>query len=57
VEILLNASCLPKTVVVVDPQGAVNRLEFDAWQRDGTPPDSQWFPAPPQGTSCSSDLD
>jgi hypothetical protein len=46
---------LPDEVVVVDVQGAVNHLWFDAWTAQDDPPDDGWLPRPPGGVTCIAD--
>lgn len=53
VEVLLRPDSLPLEVVVVDPQGATNRLEFGAWAPLEHPPEGGWLPAAPAGVQCS----
>ena len=53
VEVLLRPDSLPLEVVVVDPQGATNRLEFGAWTPLEHPPEGGWLPAAPAGVQCS----
>jgi hypothetical protein len=55
VEVSLGDDNLPAEVVVVDPQGATNRLEFTAWRPTSGPPDGGWLPQPPPGLECVSD--
>jgi hypothetical protein len=55
VEVVLGENDLPDEVVVVDPQGATNRLRFTAWRPVGGPPDGQWLPEPPPGLECIGD--
>jgi hypothetical protein len=52
VEIELGPDGLPMQVTVFDPQGAVNRLEFDRWRRADRPPGGEWLPDPPDGLEC-----
>lgn len=54
VEIVLGADDLPAEVVVVDPQGAVNRFHFTGWAPAAEPPPSGWLPTPPAGVTCTS---
>jgi hypothetical protein len=51
VEVLLGADNLPIEVIIVDPQGATNRLQFEDWQPMTNPPAS-WLPDPPSGVDC-----
>lgn len=55
VEVLLGEDNLPDEVVVVDPQGATNRLRFTSWRPVDGPPDGQWLPEPPSGLECIGD--
>lgn len=55
VEVVLGADDLPDEVVVVDPQGATNRLQFGAWRPSDGPPDGAWLPEPPAGLGCVTD--
>jgi outer membrane lipoprotein-sorting protein len=55
VELSLGEDDLPAEVVVVDPQGATNRLHFTAWRPTDGPPDGSWLPQPPPGLECVSD--
>lgn len=55
VEVSLGENGLPSEVVVVDPQGATNRLRFTAWRSSEGPPDGAWLPQPPPGLECVSD--
>jgi len=55
VEVVLGDSDLPDEVVVVDPQGATNRLRFTAWRPADGPPDGKWLPEPPPGLECIGD--
>lgn len=48
---------LPKEVVIVDPQGAENRLRFSSWQASDGPPSGSWLAAPPDGVDCLRDAD
>jgi hypothetical protein len=57
VEVVLGEDDLPDEVVVVDPQGSTNRLQFTPWRPSGGPPDGQWLPQPPAGLECISDVD
>jgi hypothetical protein len=52
VEIEIGAAGLPNSVQVVDPQGAVNRLAFGAWQPATGPPGGLWLPEAPPGVEC-----
>jgi hypothetical protein len=53
VEVVLGSDSLPDRVVVVDPQGASNRLDFDDWRPVAAPPSGAWLPERPAGVSCS----
>ncbi|MCU0233713.1 MAG: hypothetical protein MUE90_06755 [Thermoanaerobaculales bacterium] len=55
VEVSLDGRDLPAEVVVVDPQGAVNRLRFGGWRAAAGPPDGRWLPEPPRGLDCVRD--
>jgi len=55
VEVVLNDDALPREVVVVDPQGATNRLAFSEWRRSEGPPNGAWLPDPPPGLDCIGD--
>jgi hypothetical protein len=57
VEVVLGEDGLPDEVVVVDPQGATNRLQFGPWRPSDGPPDGQWLPDPPAGLECVTDVD
>ncbi len=57
VEVILGQDGLPDEVVVVDPQGATNRLQFSAWRPSDGPPDGRWLPEPPAGLECITDVD
>lgn len=52
VEVVLGDNNLPETVVIVDPQGAVNRLRFSGWREAEGPPGGCWLPQPPPGVHC-----
>jgi hypothetical protein len=52
VEVTVNSDGMPAEVVVVDPQGAVNRLRFTGWRSAKAPPGG-WLPEPPAGVSCT----
>jgi hypothetical protein len=54
-EVVLNDVNLPQEVVVVDPQGATNRLRFTSWRRTDGPPGGAWLPEPPAGLDCIGD--
>jgi hypothetical protein len=51
VEVVLGDDNLPQQVTVIDPQGAVNRLDFSGW-RPSAPPASGWLPEAPSGVEC-----
>ena len=55
VEVVLGNDDLPIEVVVVDPQGATNRLRFIDWRPADGPPDGQWLPPSPPDLSCVTD--
>jgi hypothetical protein len=55
VELVVGADGMPSRVVVIDVQGAVNRLSFRSWQPSVGPPGGRWMPEPPAGVTCSSD--
>jgi hypothetical protein len=55
VEVVLGNNDLPEEVVVVDPQGATNRLRFTSWRPANGPPDGRWLPEPPPGLECIGD--
>lgn len=57
VELEVGAEGLPAEVVIVDAQGARNRLLFSGWKPSQGPPDGQWLPDPPPGCECGGDLD
>jgi hypothetical protein len=57
VEVVLGEDGMPDEVVVVDPQGATNRLQFGPWRPSDGPPDEQWLPEPPAGLECITDVD
>ncbi len=52
VEVRLGDDGMPREVVVVDPQGARNRIRFDAWRGSPPPPDG-WLPDAPEGAPCA----
>jgi len=57
VEVRLGDDGMPREVVVVDPQGARNRLRFEGWRESSPPPDG-WLPEAPRGAPCPApDLD
>jgi hypothetical protein len=51
-EVFVGSDRLPTEVVVIDPQGATNRLQFAGWQPAEGPPGGQWLPASPPGIEC-----
>ena len=51
-EVVLNDANLPQEVVVIDPQGATNRLVFTNWRSTDGPPGGSWLPDPPPGLDC-----
>lgn len=55
VEVRLGKRGMPLEVVIIDPQGATNRLRFIKWKKT-TPPARGWLPEPPDGVECSGDL-
>jgi len=55
VEITLDGASLPAEVVIVDPQGATNRLVFAGWVAAENPGDGSWLPEQPPGLECVSD--
>lgn len=55
VEVILGEDDLPEAVVVIDPQGATNHLQFSGWRRADGPADGSWLPEPPPGLDCVSD--
>lgn len=55
VQVVLGDNDLPAEVVIVDPQGATNRLTFSGWQRSDAPPDGRWLPQPPGDLECIED--
>ena len=55
VEITLGTDGLPVRVVIIDPQGAENRLSFGRWTSGEGPPEGRWLPAPPSGVECLAD--
>jgi hypothetical protein len=55
VEVVLGPDDLPAVVVVVDPQGATNRLAFSDWRKAKAPNDDRWLPEPPPGLECIAD--
>jgi hypothetical protein len=55
VEVVLGEDNLPGVVVVVDPQGATNRLRFTGWHPVDGPPNGSWLPEAPPGLECIGD--
>jgi hypothetical protein len=55
IEIELGGDGLPAEVVIVDPQGATNRLRFVDWRSIDGPPAGEWLPAVPPGFECVAD--
>lgn len=55
VEVVLGPDNLPAVVIVVDPQGATNRLDFSGWRPAQGPVDGSWLPDPPPGLECIAD--
>jgi hypothetical protein len=51
VEVTLDGAHLPVQFVVVDPQGAVNRVRFSGWTPSQPP--ASWLPDPPRGITCT----
>ncbi len=49
VELEVDAAGMPVEVVVVDPQGAVNRVALADWAPGAAP---TWLPQPPPGLEC-----
>ena len=52
VEVEIGDDGLPASVVIVDPQGATNRLSFVGWGATDLPPEGGWLPEPPRGVEC-----
>jgi len=48
----IGPDSLPLEVVIVDPQGATNRLRFLSWAASEGPPDGKWLPPGPEGVPC-----
>jgi hypothetical protein len=55
VDVTLDEHSLPLEVVIVDPQGATNRLLFDGWTASDPPLGDGWLPTPPTGLTCVAD--
>ena len=53
VEMTLAQDHLPSSVVIVDPQGAINRFWFHGWKKRPAPPPNGWLPSPPPGLVCT----
>lgn len=52
VEVELAPDGMPAEVVVIDPQGAVNRLLFESWRSAQAPAGGSWLPEPPEDIDC-----
>jgi len=57
VEVWTGGDGMPTVVRIVDPQGAVNRLEFTSWAPTDPPPTGGWLPAVPAGFECAGDVE
>ncbi len=55
IEIELGGDGLPTEVIIVDPQGATNRLSFSIWRPSDGPPGRTWLPEAPPGVECVTD--
>jgi hypothetical protein len=55
VDVELGSDQLPRQVVVVDPQGSTNTLEFEDWRPTEPPLEHGWLPEPPTGVECIED--
>ncbi len=55
VEVELNADSLPLEVMIIDPQGATNRLIFTEWTAADAPSGGRWLPTAPAGLECITD--
>ena len=55
VEVALDDRSLPLEVLIVDPQGATNRLTFTQWTVVDPPSEGFWLPSPPAGLECIAD--
>jgi len=55
VEVTLDDRSLPLEVLIVDPQGATNRLTFTRWTSVDPPADGFWLPQAPAGLECIAD--
>jgi hypothetical protein len=56
VEVQVGDDGLPSVVRIVDPQGAVNRLEFTGWA-PAEAPRGGWLPAVPDSMQCAGDVE
>ncbi len=56
-EVELGSDGLPARVTIVDPQGAVNRLDFRDWRPALDSPEGGWLPPPPDGVECVNDAE
>ena len=52
VEVELGEDSLPSSVVIIDPQGAKNSLDFEGWSAAESPPGGLWLPEPPATVDC-----
>lgn len=57
VEVSIGDDGLPSVIRIVDPQGAVNRLEFSSWSPVDSAPSGGWLPAVPVGVECAGDVE
>lgn len=57
VEVWTGDDGMPTVVRIVDPQGAVNRLEFTSWAPADPAPAGGWLPAVPAGFECAGDVE
>lgn len=55
VDVQLGPDNLPRRVVIVDPQGSRNQLEFVGWRASSPPVEEGWLPVPPAGVDCLED--
>lgn len=55
VDVEFGSNRLPRRLVIVDPQGSRNTLEFDGWHPASPPSQSGWLPEPPAGVECLED--
>lgn len=53
VELEMGDDGMPAEVVVLDPQGAVNRFTFRSWHGGDRGPAGGWIPAPPRDIPCT----